>query len=156
GEGNIARYQVLGLEALTLARRANDRQSIAWALSVLGFWNLHRHYPDHRAELLDESISLFREIDDPYGLNHALRRRASIAVEQGQYEDALVWLEEALSQARAVGDKIAPAWVLSLSGDIAWLNDHDPERSAALYQESIALFNQIHEYIAALFPLVSL
>jgi tetratricopeptide (TPR) repeat protein len=150
------RSSALSLEALSVARQAHDRLNIAWALSTRGYWVSSGQSLDNRAEQLDESLELFREINDPFGLSHTLRRRADVAIEQEDYQDAQSLLDEALTRARIVGDKIAMAWVLYMLGDLAWLSEHDPERSKAFYQESTMLLREIGDYGGALFPLVRL
>ena len=54
---------------------------------------------------------MFRQIDDPYGLSHTLRRRVCLATVQEDYSFGHRLLEEALMRARQGGDRIAMAEV---------------------------------------------
>lgn len=140
---NVERARNAALEALKLATEANDRYSAAWALSTLGFWGSFYAPLEEHGKLLDESLAAFRELDDPYGLSHALRRRGDFAVDNQQYEIAHAVLNEALERSNSVGDKIGAAWSYIMLADVAWLNDHDAERSIDLYQSGISLFREI-------------
>jgi ATP/maltotriose-dependent transcriptional regulator MalT len=145
-----------GEEALQLSRALNDHWNIAWSLSAIGFEGYMDRPRDDGDAVLDESIALFRELDDPLGLSHALRRRTITAFYQNDYIYAETLVKEALSHDRAAQDKNATAWELLLLGNILWRRHRDPGKVIALYQESIALFRELHDALGMINPLVRL
>lgn len=137
------------LKALTLAQQVNDQQTIAWSLSTLGFFTWDR-------ESLNESVTMFRNLDDPYGLSHALRRLACRDIEQGDYSHACSLLDEALVSAREAGDRNATAWALLLLGVAAWRQNRDARQTAALLEESLSAFYEIRNVAEACAPMIML
>jgi predicted ATPase/DNA-binding CsgD family transcriptional regulator len=132
-----------GEAALKLSRELNDRWNIAWSLSALAFSiNLSQGH-DHAVAMMEESVSLFRELDDPFGLSHALRRFALIMWYRGNYVHALALIEEALTRDRKAGDKNAMAWELLFMGDNLWELYQNPGQVNPMYQESLALFQEL-------------
>ena len=75
-----------------MARATNDRWNITWALShsalLRGFYGTERS-----VEMLDESVALFRELNDPMGLSHNLVRRTWLDFSPKNYPNQLAWLE---------------------------------------------------------------
>ncbi len=141
-------------EALRLARSRDDRWNLAWALSAAGYFS--EPDTDKAVAMLRESLALFREIQDPLGLSHALRRLAGRVMEQGEYETANDLLEEALAHDRPAGDQNATAWDLCFKGVALWRQHHDPRQVIPLYQESIGLFEAIQDLRGKAHPLVML
>ena len=105
---DVQRARSFAEQALALARPVDDRESTAWALSTLGFYCEYNH-PDLAAPLLDESITLFRDVDS-FRLADVLQRRANVAVFQQDYPYAHVLLEEALRHNTRSGDQMTTAW----------------------------------------------
>jgi DNA-binding CsgD family transcriptional regulator len=143
-------------EAVQLSRALNDRWNMAWSLSAFCFSISDATDLNQIAAMQDESLALFRELDDPLGLSHALRRRAIVASNQGDYAYGQTLIEEALSRDRAAQDKNATAWELLLLGAILWHRHHNPDQVVALYQESLALFREIQDIQGTVRPLVAL
>jgi DNA-binding CsgD family transcriptional regulator len=144
-----------GQEALQLARATNDRWNIAWSLSAVFMAQLHQA-PEQAAAMLDESLAIFRELKDPLGLSHTLRRRAIHAIDQHDFAYVQVLVEETLNADRQAGDKNATAWSFCLIGSVLWNRYHDPEQVIPLYEESIALFREIQDSNGAAHSLVML
>lgn len=141
-------------EALDLARSTHDRWNLAWSLSTAGFFT--EQDTQQAASMLEESLALFRELDDPLGLSHTLRRRAGCAIGQQQYAYAVDLLGEALRRDRQAGDKNATAWGLCFMGVVLWNHHHDPEQVIPFYEESIALFRELNDIRGIAHPLVML
>jgi predicted ATPase/DNA-binding winged helix-turn-helix (wHTH) protein len=55
--------------------------------------------------LLQESLALYREIDDPNGVGRALSTLSYLSICQGHYPEAEVQAREAIDSARATGDR---------------------------------------------------
>jgi predicted ATPase/DNA-binding XRE family transcriptional regulator len=125
-------------EALALAREADNKGGIAWALGAVD-------EPRQVACRLEEALALFRAIGDEFGVSHMLRRRAWKAICQADYARAGLLLDEALALARKAGDKNATAWTLFLLGNLVWFSHHDTVRATALYQESLSLSQAIRD-----------
>jgi ATP/maltotriose-dependent transcriptional regulator MalT len=106
--------------------------------------------------MLEESLSLFRELQDALGLSHTLRRLAGCAIDYQQYAYALSLLEQALAADRQAHDKHAVAWDLCFMGVARWIHQHQPKRVIPLYKESIALFEELRDVRGRAHPLVML
>ncbi len=134
-------------QALALARAANERWNIAWSLSWLG---IHATIgPNESVALLEESLILFREIEDPMGIAHTLVRLSWFAVALADYRYARRLLEEAAAHASEAGDKIIAGWVSLGLGQVSWFQDHDLLQAKTYFEGSLCLFRE------ALFPFVS-
>ncbi len=147
-----------GAEALKLARAANDRWNIAWSLSAVAYFTEFSPYIDTttRQTMLAESLALFRQLDDPFGLSHILRRSVHHALSGGDYRFTQLLLNEALSRDRAAGDKNAIAWELLLLGEILSGQHQKPAQIIATYRESISLFMEARDMQGASWVLGSL
>jgi ATP/maltotriose-dependent transcriptional regulator MalT len=101
---------------------------------------------------------MFRNLDDPFGLSHILRRCAGWTLDQEQqdYAYARILLDDALASAREAGDGNATAWSLLLLGHIVWGQDHDTRRTAALFEESLSAFQEIRNVAEACGPVILL
>jgi predicted ATPase/DNA-binding CsgD family transcriptional regulator len=133
--------RLYGEQALALSRQLNDPWHIAWSLSHLGF-NIASDR-ERGITMLEESIVLFRELDDPFGLSHALVRRSIFAFVQKDYAYAHELLPQALAIASKAGDKIIMGWVYNMLGTITWHQDN--LRQAKLYyQNGLSIFREAH------------
>jgi ATP/maltotriose-dependent transcriptional regulator MalT len=85
---------------------------------------------------------LFRELDDAMGIAHTLIRRAWFALELEDYDYLRLLHEEALSRARAAGDKIIIAWIHYDSGRVCWKKDRDLEQARNHLENGLLLFRE--------------
>jgi predicted ATPase/transcriptional regulator with XRE-family HTH domain len=138
--GNGLRARTLCEQALILARAANDRWNIAWSLSHLGGYVQER--TDQGAATLEESLALFREIDDAMGITHGLIRRAWAALCQNDYPYGRVLLEEAEIRAHQAGDKVIIAWITHFMGLLAYQQGQDLIHTKTLIENSLTLFRE--------------
>jgi predicted ATPase/DNA-binding XRE family transcriptional regulator len=103
----------------------------------------------------ESALRLFRGLDDPRGLAHVQRRRASIERIRGDLGRSRRLLEEALALYRAVGDTRGAAdALLELGGEARFAGDL--ARQSALCEEAFALYQQLDDRrgrAAALFEL---
>lgn len=137
--GDDQRVRTLCEAALALARSASDRWNMGWALSHLA---VYVEWTAESPAQLDESLALFRQLDDRMGMCHTLIRRSWIARSQGDYDYTRLLLEEAASIAQKAGDKICMAWVSYETGRIARHPDHDLEQAKMHFLTSLALFRE--------------
>ena len=149
-QGDIEQAESLCGESLVLFRALGDLRGSATSLSILGYaaaWQ-RSDYARARA-LLEEAVSLYREVDDRYGIIFALEMLAFVYLLQSEYERARILGEEAAALGREGGDSwdIANSlWllglVMSFQGDLI--------RAHALLEESLALARR-EGYTEALF-----
>ena len=138
GNGHLT--QTLCEQALAVARAANDRWNMAWSLSHLG--NYGQENPDQRAATLDESLALFRELDDAMGITHTLVRRSWVTLNQKDYAYGRALLEEADIRARQAGDKVMIAWITSSKALLTREQDHDLIQAKRFMESALPLFRE--------------
>jgi len=97
-------------------------------------------YASARA-LLDESLSIRRELGDRQGIAWSLNLLGNVAYDQGDYASARTLHEESLSLRRELGDRLGIAWSLNSLGNIAHPQG-DYRTARALYEESLNLFRE--------------
>ncbi len=141
-------------EALHLARSTDNQWNLAWSLSAAAYFT--EQNPDQAVSMLEESLALFRELNDPLGLSHTLRRLAGCAIDQHNYSYAADLLAQALAADRQAEDKNGIAWDLCFMGVTLWANYHRPEQVIPLYEESVAVFRDIQDVRGITHPLVML
>jgi ATP/maltotriose-dependent transcriptional regulator MalT len=91
---------------------------------------------------LEESLLLFREMEDAMGLSHTLVRRSFVAVGQRDFAYVRLVLEEVWTMARQVDDKIILGWVHSILGTVSWLEKNDLAQTKLHYEKCLSLFRE--------------
>jgi predicted ATPase/class 3 adenylate cyclase/Tfp pilus assembly protein PilF len=94
------------------------------------------------AELLEESVALYRGSGDDVGTARALALRGYAANLQGDNERARTLGEEALALSRRLGDDWNVCVTLNILAFIAFEQD-DQEKAAALWEERLALSREM-------------
>jgi len=127
-------------QSITLARMFEDKQSLAFALLGLA------QSVDIPLVLapLEESLALYRELDDRHGLAWVLGMLGHIAISERDFTQAKACFAESLAHYHELGDTGGIAWTLSYIGFL----DHicgDDTQAAAHFAESLALFQDIGE-----------
>ena len=110
------------LDAVPSRPASRDRARALNAAAILT-----REQGDHATsqKLLEESLALCRELNEPRGMAAALSNLATGAMDQGRYADAEAMLQEALTLQRAIDDRWGLAITLSNLGELASLRgDH--------------------------------
>ena len=92
--------------------------------------------------LHQESLALYRELDDQSGIANALENLGLVASQQGDYPAAHVLHAQSLSIRRTLGAEWDIAGSLSNLGLIA-RNQGDYDRARTLYSESLALLTAV-------------
>lgn len=129
-------------QSLELARASNDRWNIAWALSHLSNYVWVYQNPNRAVDALDESLALFRELDDEMGIAHNLLRRAWTTLDPKDYPYKLVLLEEAENRARQAGDKVILGWITHHRGLLALHLHQDLIGAKNLIESCLPLFRE--------------
>ncbi len=139
-------------QALRLARSVDDRVNVAWALSSMGYYpSLMRPPTPAGLAMLEESIALFREMDDAMGLNHALRRYAQMMLQMKDYAHAQALLDEAMLGAREADDRNALAQTHLSLGDIYRMQEKNLAQAAKEYEISLALFQEQNNRLGTIY-----
>lgn len=127
----------------------------AKALNMLG-WLINQQGDHNRAaKLLDESVALYRPLDDLKGLAHALDSRGDVAWLLGDFEQAKAYYQESLALCRALGDQWAIGMSLYSLGRLHLDYGHF-EPAAGLLEESLTTLRQIADRRGIALNLLSL
>jgi predicted ATPase/DNA-binding XRE family transcriptional regulator len=92
--------------------------------------------------LLEESLSLFRQLGDKRGVAHALGSAGLVALGQKQHERGTVYFQEGADLFLEVGDKWGAGIMLCFLA-VAWFNRGDPARAKRLAERGLALSREV-------------
>ena len=139
-EGRRSMEQALSVEG-SVAMPASAR---AKALYVEGM--MENYQGDHLSAevLLEESVTLFRELDDKLGTAYALSNAGFAALGQGQPQKAITLTEEAVDLFLEVDGKWGAAIELGFLA-VAWRDQGDHERAKRLAERGLALSREVGE-----------
>jgi predicted ATPase/DNA-binding CsgD family transcriptional regulator len=139
-EGRRSMEQALSVEG-SVAMPASAR---AKALYVEGM--MENYQGDHLSAevLLEESVSLFRELDDKLGTAYALSNAGFAALGQGQPQKAITLTEEAVDLFLEVDEKWGAAIELGFLA-VAWRDQGDHERAKRLAERGLTLSREVGE-----------
>jgi predicted ATPase/class 3 adenylate cyclase len=112
------------------AARARGLRAVGSSLHPLGRYDEARRY-------YEESLALYRELGDSWGIAHLLMRLAHAAYDLGDTEGARRQAGESLELSRRHGHERNEAQVLTLLGEIAF-DEGDTERGTELLLDSAA------------------
>ncbi len=140
GYYNEGRSQIEGL----LQSLGASTPNAARAKLLLGAGELANYSCDYaRARSLhEESLDIYRRLDDKRGVANSLRYLAGTIFFQGDPKRAIPFMEESLSLFRDLGDKPGTAMALNVAGEII-LPTGDFARARALTEESLALRTEL-------------
>ncbi len=97
-----------------------------------------------RAEAAQESLALYRELEDQPGIGLSLRLLGQFAWVRGDLAGARSLLEEALALFKEIDDKNQAAWSLHILGLLA-SSQGEYARACILFEESLALFKELED-----------
>ena len=123
------------LRARDTARDLGDRLQMAWALALLGYTMLR----DSSAAmvLVEESLALFRELNEQPGIAQALNIIGEIARFSGDDDYARRAYEESLALSRQTGETRRIVFINNLT--FIALHEGEAERARDLERESLRL-----------------
>ncbi len=143
-QGNLAKQKVLSEESFALSRELgpNGKRSMAFAL-----WNLsvdaeNQQDYDRSRVLSEESLMLYREAGDKFGIAESLLALGQIALLTGDYERANAMYEESLAHRKEMGDQYGMAATYHHLAYVAILQV-DVNRAAAMYEEILPLYTAV-------------
>ena len=118
------------------------KQGAATALRTLGNCELEKGHHKQARVFVEESLSIFMEIREPFDMAECLNLLVSLAMNEGNFERARELQEEALALRKEIGDKDGTAYALYMLGRIAH-SQNAVAQAQTLYEESLALFREI-------------
>ena len=126
------------LERALAAREGIEASVQAKALIFAAYLAFIQSDYDRAEPLFQESLALYRELEDQHGIAFALSMLGSVAWTKGQMATARTLTEEALAISRRVDDMERAANSLFILGLVsASLGEYS--RACALYEESVAV-----------------
>ena len=137
--GHFAEGRRLMEEALSVkGSAAMPASARAQGLFVAGTMACGQGDHSSAEPLLEESVTLFREVGDTRGVAYALGSAAVLAITQEQYERGIDYSEEAADLFLEVGDKWGAAPMLGCSA-VGWLNRGDHGRAKSLAEQGLRI-----------------
>jgi len=131
-------------QSLVIARETGNRTDLARALSEMAFSAADSSRDFEQAHrMIDESLALYRELGDIWGLTVGLHIKGVVAGDEGDYPSALSFTEEALGLARTIGDRHRIAAGLLNSG-LYYSYLGELEQALRCYEESLVLFRELN------------
>jgi len=107
------------------------------ALNTLGLILLYQSDTRGLEPVADEALALAREQGDQWQMTFALSLHGvTMMQERRDYAQAQACLEEALKEARVLGDRFILVWALMSLGRLVWFQQDAP-RAIAWYEESL-------------------
>ncbi|MDK2982410.1 MAG: hypothetical protein PWQ55_2757 [Chloroflexota bacterium] len=129
-------------QALTMARAAQDQRSQGYALLGLGEVAMMERFLEPAKAYIDESLTIFRALNEPLGLALTLSRKGGLASDsKGDYEEAKKYYQENLKICRDVGHILGIAGTLMALGRIEMYHG-DAEIGRGYLQESLSIFRE--------------
>jgi predicted ATPase/DNA-binding CsgD family transcriptional regulator len=126
-----------GSIAMTASARAK-------ALFVAGMMANYQGEHLSAEPLVQESLRLFKELEDKVGTAYALSNAGYVALGRGRYQQAIAVIEEAADLFLEEGEKWGAAIELGFLA-VAWRNQGDHERAKRLAERGLAISREIGE-----------
>jgi tetratricopeptide (TPR) repeat protein len=141
--------------ALRAARRAQNRQATANALSSLGevFSEMGRF--NRATAHFEQALGLFRDLGDRGGEAWTLFDLGFACQEQGRFHVALAHLEQGLALFRGLGDRRGEAWTLECLG-LVHRKQGRLQQSLTSLERGLALFREVGDRRGEAYCLVNL
>ncbi len=126
--------------SITMWRALGDRRGLAYALQAIA----PLECGSGRWGAVEESLGLFNEEGDQWGQGLVYFDGGIIAMQDGDFETAEMWMEKALLQFRMLGDDWFGAQVLNHLGDVARQRG-DTGGALRRYGEALVLCRQLRD-----------
>ncbi len=144
-----ARCAETGLEA---AEQLDADRARAAVLRNLGEIDRELGAKDTAVERLEQSVDLFKSLDDPFGVIDASSNLGLVQMRWGDPQAAQERLREALDTARGTADARGVSWTLEILGECAALRG-DTDTGVRCLREATALFEVAGEQRGQAFAL---
>jgi tetratricopeptide (TPR) repeat protein len=133
---------------MRMDRKGGIRVS-AWALNRLGWLARERGDTTTARALLEQSLSIYRELDDKLGISWTTMTLGEVLNMLGDLKNARTMLDEGLTLARQQNEGQAIGWALSHLGYNALLRNEFDE-AGIFYKESGMVFESLGSHKAGL------
>jgi non-specific serine/threonine protein kinase len=114
----------------------------AWALGAASWLACMQCETRMARQRAEQSLALFRELEDPLGLADVLNTSGCVARDEGDFGRSAALLGECAALSRRTGNKLGLSASLTNLG-MSVLQQGDSERAARVAQESLALWREI-------------
>ena len=132
----ISRRDVAGSSLHSSLTLANYQQRGAARLSGIGGDNIFQSQYDRAEWIWQESLAIFRALEDTTGVAYSFGNLGLVADAQGDYDRGTAWYESALALFRQLNNRDYVNYMLHNLGLIAYFQGH--------YQHATALFEEEH------------
>jgi tetratricopeptide (TPR) repeat protein len=131
-------------EGLTLFQGLGtvDRQGIAYVLLNLSRVAYNRMDLRRQKALLEESLALFQEMGDKFGMADCIHELGHCASDQGDYEQSRSLLEEHLALCQEIGDKDGNAFAFFALGYLA-SEQGNFNQAITYFEASLSLYREV-------------
>jgi predicted ATPase/class 3 adenylate cyclase len=141
-QGEMPATQRFYDECLELTRAAGDRSAIANALYNASFPRmLDRSDLPGGLALTEESLAIYRQLNDEFGIARCLWNIGNLYHQEGQSDKAIPALDETIGFFRKLGDRFNLGWALHTRATEA-IEQRDLVLAWALVEEGLAIFSE--------------
>ncbi len=143
--GNLERAEMLGRRGIESYEALGDRAKLAGALRLAGWIAHQRNERTQAYQLYNQSLALFRELNNQQGIASTMLNMAFILQTSGDYAQAAVMLEEVVKRQRALKNKAGLVGALyQLAQVLFGLEEHPPfQRIHAMLREGLELAEEL-------------
>ena len=132
-------------EGLAYARRINDPWTVARSLGGLVGLYLEENNPQTALKLAEESIAIYRQLQDSHSMPSAMTSLAQVQLALGNYAQAAALLEEVLVLRRILNpDSKGGAWAYRVLGTVEQMQGNYG-RAVEYYRRSLCLRQEQQE-----------
>ncbi len=114
---------------------------MAKALNAAGNLAQKQNDNDRAKALLEESLTLYRKLNEPNDLSKVLNNLGIVAFNQGDYTQAQIYYEESLAIKYRLGDKRSIGLTLTNMAELAHLKG-ETQRAISLFEEGLVLLKE--------------
>jgi predicted ATPase/DNA-binding CsgD family transcriptional regulator len=130
-------------ESIAVSRAIEDRRGLAYAMLYLTFPTIVQADYDDSRRLANDSLALFRDLNDPWGVVTASCSLGKAVLNlRSDPSHARSILNESLTGAYELGDAWCVARATNMLGDLA-RGQGDYDRAAVLFEEALTLFRRL-------------
>lgn len=129
---------------LEIARKHEDKQSVAVSLNALAVVSRDQGKLDAANALFEECLKVWKELGDRSAVARTLSNLATVRRFQGNYQDAGSLYEECQAIFGELGDRTGIAWAFNHQADLL-REQGDLPAARALYECGIAAFREVND-----------
>ena len=134
-----------GMKVLESILKKHDRLSKNTKANILNLsGNLNRYQGNYEnaGRYFEESLALFRDIEDVMGISTTVNNLGNLAYTQGKFDTAKKFFEESMAIKKEIGDKMGVAGSMNNLGGVAF-STGKYEEARMYYEDSLAIRKEI-------------